>query len=380
MVGETAGETVAMDGALFLRDLWYMPALAQSLAAGQMRREMLLGEPVLLGRLKSGEAFALRDICPHRGVPLSADRILPDSSVECPYHGWRFKKDGACSNIPSLTGHEDIKAENIRVRSYPVREQDGLIWVYMAAKPGAAPKSEPPRLPLETGSIGQENSGANTLSRRQNFPSGRATPNKVRWTETQTFACGVDHAVIGLMDPAHGPYVHAHWWWKKTPRVKEKHYAPLPFGFVMTAHKPSKPVYSLLGDVTTEITFELPSTRFETITGRLLGKAFTVIGLTVCTPRDAGHTDVIQVFYWPWWLSFIYPFFWALGRSFISDDRKIVELQREGLKFNPNLMLIQDSDQPAIWYHRLKKAWAEASEKGVAFVNPVQERTLRWKS
>ena len=68
------------------------------------------------------------------------------------------------------------------------------------------------------------------------------------------------------------------------------------------------------------------------------------------------------------------------GRTFIADDRKIVELQREGLKFNPNLMLIQDADQPAIWYHRVKKAWAESTEKGTEFINPVQERTLRWNS
>ena len=51
-----------------------------------------------------------------------------------------------------------------------------------------------------------------------------------------------------------------------------------------------------------------------------------------------------------------------------------MELQREGLKFNPNLMLIQDADQPAIWYHRVKKAWAESVENGTEFVNPVQER------
>ena len=57
---------------------------------------------------------------------------------------------------------------------------------------------------------------------------------------------------------------------RRKPRVKEKHYAPLPTGFVMTAHKPTKPVYSLLGDVTTEITFELPSTRFEIIDGTLV--------------------------------------------------------------------------------------------------------------
>ena len=65
---------------------------------------------------------------------------------------------------------------------------------------------------------------------------------------------------------------------------------------------------------------------------------------------------MIQVFYWPAWLNFICPFFWALGRTFIGDDRKIVELQREGLKFNPNLMLIQDADQPAIWYHRRQES------------------------
>ncbi len=337
----------------FLRDLWYMPALASSLAPGQMRREMLLGEPVVLGRLKDGALFALRDICPHRGVPLSAGRILSEGSVECPYHGWRFKRDGQCSKIPSLTGSEDLKAESIKVRAYPVCEQDGLIWVYVAAKPGSEPKNEPPR-------------------------PGVSHPT--RWTETQTFACGIDHAVIGLMDPAHAAYVHDHWWWKRTPRLKEKHYAPLPTGFVMTAHKPSKPAYSLLGDVTTEITFELPSTRFETVRGSVLGKSFTVVGLTVCTPRDGENTDVIQVFWWPAWLNFIYPFFWALGRTFIGDDRKIVELQKEGLKFSPNLMLIQDSDQPAIWYHRVKKAWAESVENGTDFVNPVQERVLRWRS
>jgi hypothetical protein len=57
-----------------------------------------------------------------------------------------------------------------------------------------------------------------------------------------------------------------------------------------------------------------------------------------------------------------------------------VELQNEGLKFSPPQMLIQDADVPAIWYHRLKKAWAESVESGAPFVNPVQERTLRWRS
>src|ERR1700722_7637690 len=165
-----AGETLTGDQ--FLRDLWYMPALAKSVGAGQMRREMLLGEPVLVGRLKSGEAFALRATCPHRGVPLSAGRILADNTVECSYHGWRFKKDGACSKIPSLTGHEDLEEENIRVRSYPVREQDGLLWVYMAAKPGADPRFEPPRVGRSIGQASEAVASSSVAT------SGRATIEK----------------------------------------------------------------------------------------------------------------------------------------------------------------------------------------------------------
>ena len=357
MNAEPSLATGADTAPTFLRDLWYMAALADTLFPGQLRREILLGEPVLLGRMRDGKAFALRDICPHRGVPLSAGRVLEENTVECPYHGWRFKPDGVCSLIPSLAEAEDMDASKIRVRAYHLREQDGLIWVYM---PASGHEAQPPQ--IEPPKVGVPNA-------------------RPRWRESQTFKCHMDHAVIGLMDPAHAPYVHGRWWWKRASRLKEKAYGPIARGFVMTRHQPSKPAYRLLGgDVTTEITFELPGIRFENIRGTLLGRQIDVVGLTVCTPIDAETTQVTQIFYWPAWLGFIKPFFMALGPTFLSDDRKMVELQREGLKFNPRLMLIQDADQPAIWYHRLKKAWAEAVQTGTQFANPVQEIILRWRS
>jgi hypothetical protein len=58
----------------------------------------------------------------------------------------------------------------------------------------------------------------------------------------------------------------------------------------------------------------------------------------------------------------------------------MVTLQNDALKFNPRLMLIQDADVPAMWYYRLKKEWNEASAARRAFVNPVQETTLHWRS
>jgi phenylpropionate dioxygenase-like ring-hydroxylating dioxygenase large terminal subunit len=154
------------DTPMFLTNLWYVAGLSASLRPGAMRREMLCGEPVLLGRMQTGRIFAMRDICPHRAAPLSAGRIR-EQTVECPYHGWRFGPDGGCTHIPSTLQETDIEVSRIRVRSYPVREQDGLVWVYFAADPksDAAPMLAPPIVPLGPG---------DGWSRRSSFPA--------RWT------------------------------------------------------------------------------------------------------------------------------------------------------------------------------------------------------
>ena len=32
--------------------------------------------------------------------------------------------------------------------------------------------------------------------------------------DRMVFDAHIDHAVVGLMDPTHGPYVHQNWWWR----------------------------------------------------------------------------------------------------------------------------------------------------------------------
>ncbi len=53
----------------------------------------MLGAPLLLGRTTEGTVFALRDICPHRAMPLRYGRF-DGHEIACPYHGWRFGPDG----------------------------------------------------------------------------------------------------------------------------------------------------------------------------------------------------------------------------------------------------------------------------------------------
>src|SRR6188474_106088 len=95
------GEYSLDDAAAPLREAWYYAAPSRKLRPGRMLARTMLGEPVLLVRERDGSVFALRDICPHRGMPLSEGRF-DGREIECCYHGWRFTADGHCTAIPSL--------------------------------------------------------------------------------------------------------------------------------------------------------------------------------------------------------------------------------------------------------------------------------------
>src|SRR5262249_58906205 len=53
-----------------LRGLWYVALVGADVRPGRLVHKTLLGEPLLIGRGRDGGVFALRDICPHRGIPL----------------------------------------------------------------------------------------------------------------------------------------------------------------------------------------------------------------------------------------------------------------------------------------------------------------------
>ncbi|MDE2485917.1 MAG: aromatic ring-hydroxylating dioxygenase subunit alpha [Alphaproteobacteria bacterium] len=347
----------------FLTDIWYFAALASELKPGELRRYEMLGEPVMLGRSRSGQLFALRDICPHRAAPLSAGRFHREASgaetVECPYHGWRFGQDGACAAIPSLVEDQALEASRIRVRRYPVAESQGLIFVWVAAD--ARGLSEPDRPPPV-------------------FPG--VVGGKPKLVDRMDFDSHVDHAVVGLMDPAHGPYVHQQWWWRsaKSQHEKAKKFEPREAGFSMVRHEPSKNsrAYAVLGgEPLTEITFQLPGLRWEHVT---VGKR-QVLSLTCLTPVSETKTRITQIIWSDHPAFFLLkPFIAAGARAFLRQDGDMVNLQNQGLKYDPPLMWIDDADKQAKWYHQLKREWEASRREGRPFRNPVQAATLRWRS
>src|SRR5438132_10892061 len=131
-----------------LLGFWYPALLATAVPPGKMRAQMLLGLPLLICRDSQGRLAALRDICPHRGMPLSFGHFDGDR-LECCYHGWQFDMEGRCRHIPALVAGSPLQVDKIGVTTYPCEERDGYVWVYLAdssEKTSAPP--EVPRLPL----------------------------------------------------------------------------------------------------------------------------------------------------------------------------------------------------------------------------------------
>src|SRR5215472_4989328 len=55
----------------FLWDFWYPAALSTKIRDQKLTKALLLEVPLVLGRTAEGKVFAMRDSCPHRGIPLS---------------------------------------------------------------------------------------------------------------------------------------------------------------------------------------------------------------------------------------------------------------------------------------------------------------------
>jgi phenylpropionate dioxygenase-like ring-hydroxylating dioxygenase large terminal subunit len=342
----------------FVEDIWYFAAVARELKLGALHHKTIAGHPLVIGRGPDGKVFALRDICPHRAAPLSAGKI-EDGAIECPYHGWRFGlTDGQCTHIPSMCAHQTSPAEKIKVRSYPVREDGQLIWVYLAKNKRftGTPEIDPPHFDMAA--------------------------KKPLFVERLTLNCHVDHAVIGLMDPAHVSFLHRQWWWRTGGSLHEKakKFEPRERGFAMAAHSPSSNSlgYKLLGGKpVTEIAFRLPGIRTEDI--RVGAKS--LLSFTAVTPIDAGHTEITQIFFTDFAIvKFLKPVIHKGATVFLNQDGDIIKLQAECLKHNPGLLLIDDADQQAKWYYLLKKEWAKSRAEKRDFVNPVKAKTLHWRS
>ncbi|MCY1669505.1 aromatic ring-hydroxylating dioxygenase subunit alpha [Novosphingobium sp. SL115] len=234
-------------------NLWVCVCSAKALTANSLMSVDVAGERIALFRDGSGNAVAMVDRCPHRGVALSLG-TLEYGTVSCPFHGWRFDGNGRCLHVP---WNPEAKLDRLSARTVPVREAGNLIWLYT----GFAPSSEPFIPP--------------TLLRSDVRLTAQSFVWNVHWTRVME----------NMLDTPHLPFVHARTIGKrfrsKTAAAMQMRWEPTEYGGeVITCRSGERPM--------TNLRYYYPNAMELTIdpAGRVLRM------LAVCTPNKDGRTKL----------------------------------------------------------------------------------------
>ena len=162
---------------MFPKNAWYVACMPTEIDEKPLGRTVC-NERIVFFRGPEGQASALEDWCPHRGAPLSMGQVV-EGKLVCGYHGLEMGCDGKTIAMPG---------QRVRgfpaLRTYPVIERYGFVWVW----PGDAALAKPELMP------------------------------QLAWAEDPSWAygggmfhvqCDYRLMVDNLMDLTHEKYVHA---------------------------------------------------------------------------------------------------------------------------------------------------------------------------
>lgn len=121
-----------------IRNAWYCAAWATEVGETMLARR-ILDIPLVFYRAETGEPVALLDVCPHKLAPMHQGQRVGDNLM-CGYHGLLFDKTGACVHNPQGNG---IIPPHARLRSFPLVERYGAVWIWMGDPALADPATIP---------------------------------------------------------------------------------------------------------------------------------------------------------------------------------------------------------------------------------------------
>src|SRR4051812_37424318 len=106
---------------------WYMVDWTDNLAAGEVKPLRYFDEDLVLWRgADGGAAQVMNATCPHLGAHIGHGGKVCGDDVVCPFHGWRWNRDGRNTFIPP----NEKGNPRVRLRIWPTREIDGIILVW----------------------------------------------------------------------------------------------------------------------------------------------------------------------------------------------------------------------------------------------------------
>ena len=164
---------------------WWIPASRSAglVADGKPERVRLFGENYVAFRATDGRVGFFNETCPHRKASLALARN-EDNALRCIYHGWKYRVDGVTVEVPTQPKDHAEFCARVALRHYPVREEGGVVWVWLGE---GETSPQFPDLPF----VG--------------LPAGQCVVHR------QRIGCNWVQAVETTMDSAHVGMLHQSW-------------------------------------------------------------------------------------------------------------------------------------------------------------------------
>lgn len=109
---------------------WHGIAFSSDLAVGDVQPVRMLGRDFVVFRGEDGRAGVLDAYCPHLGAHLGYGGQVVGNDIQCPFHHWRWSREGNCSAIP----YSDRIPSQARISTYRVLDRNGFLFVWLHAE------------------------------------------------------------------------------------------------------------------------------------------------------------------------------------------------------------------------------------------------------
>jgi nitrite reductase/ring-hydroxylating ferredoxin subunit len=143
-----------------------------------------LGDDYILVRSPKGQVAFMEGHCSHRGASLADGGKFLGECIQCPFHGLQYGLEGRCVKVPGT----DRIPKSAVLRSYPVVESMGMIWMFYGPKPTFPPPD------MENCGVIQEVGNQGKLTMAYAFRNVRR--------------CLMRDSICGSLDYQHGNLVH----------------------------------------------------------------------------------------------------------------------------------------------------------------------------
>jgi len=106
---------------------WYCVGFTDELARGEVKTQLLGGRERVVFRTRGGRAAVVDAFCPHLGAHLGHGGTVVGETLRCPFHGFCFDVEGACTQ----TGYGTRPPPKARLGALAVIERLGAVFVHL---------------------------------------------------------------------------------------------------------------------------------------------------------------------------------------------------------------------------------------------------------